>query len=292
MRVLLTGGTGMLGTALVKSLANDHEVTATYLQNKVGMDRVTFVRLDLADHDQIRKVVEQAKPDLVIHAAAATDMEWCEAHPEEAIRLNSVATEVVAKEAAGAGARLVYISTDYVFDGKLGGYTEDDDTNPLNVYGVSKLRGEAPVLENGGAVIRTNLFGASKKQSFVASIISNARLGSNVIAAADQFSNPIFVDQAADCIVSLGAACRTGIFNVASVGKASRYEFALTVCDVFGLDRDTIKRAKLGELVKTFGWKAARPVDTSLDVTKVKKLLVIPDIRSSLEEMKRRLGAA
>lgn len=291
MKVLLTGGSGLLGNSLMRCMPAGHDVTVTYLNNPVSYDSVRSVKMDLTDLSSVSVVIDKIKPDLIIHTAAATDIEWCEGHPKEAMEINSHSTRLLAGHAKSTGIRMAYISTDHVFDGKRGNYRETDEAFPMNVYGKTKLLGESYV--NGlskGLIIRTNMYGTgtgSAERGFISAILENTRSGKAVLAAHDQFSNPIFVDQLSGTIWRLLETGERGIFHIACQDKMSRYEFATSVCDAFGLDKGLIKRVDTPTLTSNLGWKAKRPSDSSLDVSKIGRLDRMPTIKESLAEFRR-----
>jgi len=291
MKILLTGGTGLLGSSILRVAPDGWRITATYFKNNPAKNN--FISLDLSDPNQIKNTIKKIKPGIIIHTAAATDMEWCEANPGQAKSINSGATSLIAEEAAAIGAKVIYISTDFVFDGEKGNYIETDSPNPLNVYGKTKLDGEKFVLAfPGNIVVRTNIYGIDPlltKQSFGSFIIKNLSEQKGILAATDQHCNPIFADQLSEIIIKL--AEREGVFNVACTDRMSRYGFAMAVCDVFGLDKRHVKATTLGTLIKKFNWKAKRPKDTALDASKLGKIFKLPTIKLSLEKFKEALDS-
>lgn len=288
MRILITGGTGLLGTSLIKFFGREN-ITATYMNHKPKKS-AAFLSMDLSKKEEIRETIKSVKPEIIIHAAASTDIEWCEANKEAAFQINSAATKIISEEAETLGAKIIYISTDFVFDGENGNYNEEDMPNPLNVYGETKLMGEQAVLKyENNLVIRTNIYGIDPlptKQSFASWVVSSLKSGKEILTATDQFYNPIFADQLSDYILKLVEKKEQGIWNVACSGKVNRYEFAEMVSDAFGLDKNLIKKVKLQDLVSKFGWQAKRPKDTSLNVSKLGKTFKLPTVKASLEEFK------
>lgn len=293
MKILLTGGTGLLGTSLIKSIdSKKNNLIAAYLNNKPASNAANFVKMDLSNQTEIRKTINSLNPELIIHAAAATNMEWCEENPSSAFKINSEATKIISEEAKKLGAKVVYISTDFVFDGKKGNYNEEDKPNPLNIYGESKLGGEEAILKaKSGLVMRSNMYGIDpfpEKQSFTSFIINNLKSRKEIVAADDQICSQIFADQLSKFIMEL-AGKEEGMFHITTKDSLSRYGFAMAVCDVFGLDKNLVKKVKLADLISMFKWKAKRPYNTSLDVSKAGKTFKLPTIKASLEEYKETL---
>lgn len=292
MKLLITGGTGLLGKSILKFAPPKWNTTITYLKNK-PQNNLKSVMLNLSDLENIKRIIQKAKPELIIHTAAAKDIEWCEANKKEALQINALSTEIIAKESAKIGAKVVYISTDFVFDGNKGDYSEKDEPNPINFYGQTKLIGEEAVLKHPkNIVIRTNFYGIDpipEKPSFASFILNSLKSGKEITTATDQYCNQIFADQLSECILNVCEKEQRGIFNIACTDTASRHEFALFVCDVFDLDKNLVKKAKLKDLSIKFGWKAQRPKDTTLNISKVGKTFKLPTIKSSLEEYKKTL---
>ena len=157
MKFLVTGSAGLVGHQVVKDLTDqNHTVYSCYHDSK--SDTGIPIMLDLLDPSNIKKVVDNTTPDAIIHLAAMTNVDQCETQPELATKINSVATEILAKQAAKQKAFFVYVSTDYIFDGKVGMKKEQDKPNPLGVYGKSKLEGEMYMqnLASSYAIARTS----------------------------------------------------------------------------------------------------------------------------------------
>ncbi len=287
MKVLLTGGSGLLGSSISK-LFSDSDLVTTFLHNKPKTQN--SLKLDLSNTLDITNIIKKTKPDLIIHAAAATDIEWCETHRIESYKINSQATDIISKAANRISARVIYISTDFVFDGKKGNYKENDDTNPINVYGKTKLAGERFVLKyKGNLVIRTNIYGIdpfNTKLSFASFIVKNLREGKEIQVAEDQFYNPIFADQLSKYIAKYFQKSQTGIVNITCSDVTNRYKFCMDVCEIFNLDKALVKPVKLKQLSKNFGWMAKRPKNTSLNVDKAGEIFKLPTVKSSLKEYK------
>ena len=139
MRLLVTGSSGLIGSYFIR-LANNYEIYAAYNSNK-PFNNIP-IRLDLADADSIKEIINNIRPDAIIHFAAFTDVDRCEKDKEYAKMINADSLKVIAKYANDIGSYLLHISTDYIFDGSKGNYKEDDKPNPINYYGLTKLEGE------------------------------------------------------------------------------------------------------------------------------------------------------
>lgn len=272
MRVLVTGGTGLLGWWLAKTLAGrGYRVVATYHSKEPrGLDGVEWVRLDLSDPAGSLDALRGARPDAIIHAAAYTDVDGCELDKGRALRVNYLGTAAIARLASRLGAYLVYVSTDYVFDGERGMYSERDPPNPVNYYGLTKLLGEAAVgaAAPEGLVLRVSgLYGYSPtgKRNFALNALESLLAGREVRAFRDQRLSPTYTPHLAEAVARiLEAEPRpTGILHLA--GEAmSRLEFALLLASAAGADRGLVKPASMSDL----RLPARRPRDSSLDTGK------------------------
>lgn len=224
MRILVTGSNGQLGTEVMDLLvAQDHHEV-------LGLD---LPEHDLTDRDHVLGVVTSFEPDLILHGAAFTAVDLCEEQVETAYRVNCAATRFVADGARRVGAHVVYVSTDYVFDGSKGSpYTEDDATNPLNVYGRTKLAGEAHARGvPGHLVVRTQgLFGREGK-SFVRSILQAAIAGRAISVVDDVTTGVTYADDLARAIRLLVESGATGTYHVANEGGVVWADFARAILD-------------------------------------------------------------
>jgi len=225
MRILLTGASGQLGREMQRALAGEDVIPA---------NRPDYELTDPA----LSAKIAATHPDLVIHAAGFSDVDGCEQDPETAFQVNAQATSRVAEGAVRAGARLVYISTDYVFDGKKGEpYTEGDPVGPLNVYGCSKLIGEQEALKTcpRTIIVRTSwLYGVHGK-NFVKTILSLAVTQPEVRVVEDQRGSPTYARHLAQVVAGLIRSDVTGVIHAGGEGECSRYEFAKAILQEAGL---------------------------------------------------------
>jgi dTDP-4-dehydrorhamnose reductase len=237
--------------------------------------------------------IERASPDIIIHAAALTNLEFCEKNPELAYDVNVNGTRNILKAAEKCGAKLVYICTDYIFDGNKGQYSEIDEPNPLSVYAKTKLQGEDLIRKNYDDFlsIRTSLHGWNPnpiKLSLSSSVIDSLRKN-RVFYATDQISSLMFTNDFATILIEMLERDLTGIYNVASSDSMSKYHFSLAVADVFKLNGDLVKPVSLDEFRKKFFLIASRPKNISLNVSKIegalgKRMRTVLDGIISMEE--------
>lgn len=226
LRILVTGYKGMLGTDLITALTPFFE--------PVGLDLPEF---DITQRNPTIQAISAKRPDLVIHAAAFTDVDGCEKYPEKAFAVNALGTANVVAACAKKRIPMAYISTDFVFDGrKKSPYLEFDSVNPIQAYGRSKLAGEFYVshLMANFFIIRTSwLFGRHGK-SFPAAIVNQAAKGGTLRVVNDQIGSPTLTNDLCQSIIQIIKAGAYGIYHAANEGEVSRYDFARAILKAAG----------------------------------------------------------
>jgi len=202
--LILVTGSGLLGSDVIRVLRKEHEVTGTFSAHpKEGA-----VRLDVTDRGATIETVGELRPEHVVHTAALTNVDYCEDHEEEAMAVNGQGTKNVADAARMAGARVVYVSTDFVFDGSKGMYREEDPVNPISVYAYSKLMGEYHVKELKGHVIaRTSVVYGNARQNFVTWVRDSLAKGQAIKVVTDQYNSPTL---SYDCALAIAALIKNG----------------------------------------------------------------------------------
>jgi len=277
MNVLITGGNGLLGSALCLELIKKYKVTCCYRSSAIEIVNENFRSLKVDVATGTLSEIEEASPDIIIHAAALTDLELCEKNPGLAYEMNVNGTKNVLEAAKNCGAKLVYVCTDYVFDGTRGHYSEIDAPNPKSAYAKTKLLGEEMITKNYDDFlsIRTSLHGWNPNplRSSLSSSIINSSRKKECFFVTDQISSLMFTNDFADIIVEMLERNLTGIYNVASSDSMSKYRFSLAVADVFNLNSDFMKPVSLDEFEKKLCLAANRPQNISLDVSKVEGAL-------------------
>jgi len=283
--VLVTGASGLLGCKLVKALSESYEVIPTHNTHPA---HPSSKRMDIVDGDEVLKVLEGARPEWVVHAAAETNVDKCETDRELAWSVNAEGTRNIVEACRKVGARLVYISTDYVFDGEKGLYSEEEPARPVNYYGLTKLKGEEFVRElcEDFIIVRTSvLYGwHQRKLNFATWVIDSLGNGKTINVVEDHCNSPTLADNLAEMIVEIVGMDATGVYHLAGSERTSRYDFARKIADVFGFDRSLIMPAKMKDLKV---WLAKRPQDSSLSVDKAKHELKVSllDVREGLRRM-------
>ena len=279
MRIVVTGARGQLGTELVESASNrGHDVVAT-----------TRATLDVCDRDATIEAMRSSRPDVIIHAAAWTAVDACESDPDRAMRDNGEATRNVVDAARACGARVMYVSTDYVFDGtKPTPYVEDDTPNPTSVYGASKLAGERAMGEMD-AIVRISWVCGFHGNNMVKTIMRLMETHPTLAFVDDQIGHPSFADDVARGMVSLVEEGVSGIWHLTNQGVVSWYDFAREVVELCGGDPERVTAIATSELQPPR--PAIRPANSVLDNSAMRAagMPMLDDFRIPLARLVRRL---
>jgi dTDP-4-dehydrorhamnose reductase len=252
--VLVTGAAGQLGREVVAVLRDHRDIQVT---------AVSHAELAVEDRAAVEALVGSVRPDVVIHAAAVTNVDRCEEEPALAEAVNAIGTGNVAAAAEGLGAHLVYISTDYVFDGKGSRpYRESDATNPISVYGATKLAGERLCGERS-TIVRTSWVSGAHGANFVRTVLDLGRRPGELRFVDDQRGSPTFTSDLAPAVVALALDRHHGCVHVTNHGEASRYELARETLALSGGDPGRASPIATGELQPAR--PAARPAYAVLD---------------------------
>jgi dTDP-4-dehydrorhamnose reductase len=267
MKIVIVGAGGRLGAALLREYQGEHDV--------VGFNHA---QLDLSNLDEIREKLGETDFDVLINAAAFTNVDFCETQSDQAFRVNAEAPRVLAEICGEKNAKLIHFSTDYVFDGeKRAPYTEEDETNPISVYGESKLAGEKNVLatENRHLVVRVSWVFGPDRPSFIDGMIKRAHQNEKVDAIADKFSTPTYTRDIAGMLPQFfDGDVEGGILHFANAGKCSWQEYAQWALDCgdkagLCLKAKTVGACKLKDMAN---WIARRPVYSVLSTAKYAQL--------------------
>lgn len=283
---MVIGGTGLVGNALLRAwTAGGAEVSAaTYHNHPSG----GFLQLDMRDEPKVRALLTAHRPAVVAVPAANPFVDYCELNPEETRAVNVDGTLNVARVCRELGARMIFYSSDYVFDGVKGSYTEEDAPSPLNEYGRQKAEAERGVLaaDPRNLVIRTSgAYGWQwEPKNFVLQVRGNLSAGRPMNVAGGVRYNPTYVENLAEITAGLVAAGGGGIFHAVGSEEIERDEFARRAARAFGLDDSLIRTVPAGE----FKAPAARPKQSTLMTGKVRRLLpgcAIDGVQSGLSRM-------
>ena len=272
MKFCVTGSSGLIGSQVVKDLTEqNHTVYSCYHNTKpeYGIP----LQLNLENTEKIQKTIQEIKPDRIIHLAAVTNVDLCETEKELAHLINTKATQTLAREAAKQNAFFVYVSTDYVFDGKQGMKKEGDLPNPLGFYGKSKLDGEIELnhLASPYVIVRTSTpFGLHKtKKSFPLWVKENLELKKKIPVLVDQFTSPTYVPNLSKMLIEVATRQFIGIIHLTGATRISRYALAELVADKLSLDKKLLIPTKTNDM----NWKSQRPKDSSLNVSLANEIL-------------------
>jgi dTDP-4-dehydrorhamnose reductase len=281
VRVLVTGSNGLLGTKILERMLRDGRDEPLGASRGVCgngyLGEFPFWQIDVADAPAVARVLDAARPDVVIHTAAMTNVDGCERERDAARAINADGAGNVARACAERGVHLVHVSTEYVFDGTAGPYREDDATNPLGWYAKTKYAGEQAVEAAGGswAIGRTTViygYASHVRANFVLWLIGELRAGRRVRIVEDQISSPSLADNLAEMTLALGERRATGVWNTVGASVISRYEFAKRAARTFGLDADLIDPISTAELNQP----APRPLRAGLLMDKFRT--AFPDV--------------
>ena len=293
MKVLLTGSSGLLGSEILRLLRNKHEVHVLAIYNTrkpmFTADNIEFVKLDIQKTLFLEDLIIKYRPDTIVHAAAYTDVDGCEVNRERAWKTNVEATRSIVRAARITRSHIIYVSTDYVFDGEKGMYNEKDIPYPINYYGLTKLLAEEHVRNSDllYTIIRTSAIygiGGSKK-SFAEYVIEKLSNNENIYALKDQYVSPTYNKHLAQAITEIIDLKPLGIYHIAGP-RMSRYEFAIKIAETFGYNKDLVIPATMKDMKK---WRAKRPRDSSLDCSKASNILSTKfnDIDQALNDIKK-----
>lgn len=245
LNIVITGANGQLGKELERRLGPFHNVVSLSKND-----------LDISEKDEVYEKISQLEPQIIIHAAAFTGVDQCETDRRKAFEVNSLGTGYVSIAANMVGARVFYISSDYVFDGnKQSPYLEEDVPNPQSIYGKSKWIGEQFVLSiNNGTVIRTSWLYGHDGKNFVKTMLELAKKNKEIRVVNDQVGSPTYVNDLVDSISHL-LDKKNGIYHVSNSGSCSWYIFTKAIFEEAGFDPNLVKIITTEE----FGALAPRP---------------------------------
>ena len=289
MKVLVTGAAGFLGTKVMKLLKEDFDLIGTDKDGRRGS-----LKMDITDMEEISSVMNRTKPDVVLHLAGITDVDRCEADKRLAKKINAEGTKNIIKACEEIDAKIIYASTDFIFDGEKGDYKEDDKPNPLSYYAETKLEAENLVRKSDlrYLIIRPEVLygynGDGSERSFSNWVYVSLKDKKEIRVVDDHFNTPTLVDDIAEAIKILIKKNREGIYHVAGPDRLSRYDMAVKIADAFGFDKNLIKPIKTAELKQ----KAKRPRDSSLNTEKLKREgIIMHKFKDGLKIMKKQIEA-
>lgn len=276
----MTGASGRIGYEFLAHKPEGVTVEAIIEPDEQHPPDCEWTRIDITEGDKIMAAVLEKNPDVIVHLAAMTDVDGCERDPDRAFAINRDGTAIVARAGASIGAHIFYMSTDYVFDGRRGPYSEDDDPNPLSIYGQSKLAGEEEVgnVSDSSVILRISVpFGARRgnvAHNFVSRLIENFADGKSVPIVDDQYTTPAYMAELADVMWLLLEKRETGIVHYGTANRLSRLAMAHELCRVMGFDESLAVPAK----TEDFNFAAARPMESGFITDRIHEIMGRPPI--------------
>ncbi|MBN1980134.1 MAG: SDR family oxidoreductase [Chitinivibrionales bacterium] len=268
---LVIGASGMIGHSIWKKLSPSLRSGTFYNYPRDGL-----MQLDIRDRNSTHRFIQQMQPTVIFQVAALPNVDWCETHRDECWATNVIGTENLIQAAKEVGAKFVFFSSDYVFDGVNGPYYEEDQPCPINIYGEAKFVAEQRIQNQltDYLILRvTVVYGWElQRKNFVIRLIQKLRNGESIQVPVDQIGNPTYVDNLSEVILELVQRDQRGIFHVAGSERLSRYAFACLVADVFELDSTKIIPLSTAELHQN----AHRPLNAGMCSEKVQSVVSIP----------------
>lgn len=263
---MVTGSGGLLGGKLIVALAGVYDCIGISKSGANGL------QADVST-GKIKEILVEEKPEIIFHTAAISDVDYCELNPKQAWNVNVTGTRNVLEGAEKVRAKVIHISTDFIFDGEKGMYKEDDRPNPVNYYGKTKLESEKLVQESGldYVIARPSvIYGAGQKKKFLGWVLESLEAGKRITVVDDHYNTPTLADNLAEMLIALRD--EHGIFHTSGAERISRYDFAVKIARTFELDETLLTPIKTEELRQA----AKRPNDTSLDTGKIGAMGIRP----------------
>ena len=292
LKLLITGASGLFGSKIAElATARNCVVYSGYSRDQPACGNPT--QFDVSDKNRVEEAFKKVNPEIVVHAAALTDVDKCEINKELAWKINVEGTRNIVEAAKTSRAFLIYISTDYVFNGETGRYKETDKPEPINYYGLTKLKAEEVVdnLINEYCIARASvIYGstpAAGKVNFALWLLNKLKRNEQTKIVTDQWNAPTLNTNLAEMTLEIVERKLTGTFHLSGATRINRYDFAKQIAQTFNLDTDLITPSTSEE----FSWVAKRPRDSSLNTTKAQQTLKKQplQINQALESMKHEL---
>ncbi len=254
-------------------MSKGHEVFSAYKQHSPVHGQA--IQLDLTDEQRVSQIVGETRPDTIVNAAAMTDVDLCESLPDTANLVNATSVGYLAAAAEECGSFLVQVSTDYVFSGDKGGHLETDTPNPINQYGLSKLKGEKAAMRAGEerwSIARASVvygWGRTHRPNAATYVYDKLSKHERISMLSDQYSSPTLNTNLAGMLLEIAERRIAGIMHTSGATRLTRYDFAIDIARIFGLDEKLISPVESRNL----NWMAKRPADSSLKTAKATRTL-------------------
>ena len=283
-KLLITGVSGLLGNNLAYYFKDKYETLGLYNSHPVIISGIYTEKCDILYADTIKKIVREFNPSIIIHCASLTNVDQCEIDKHITKKINVLSTGYLVDCVIDKDIKLIYISTDAVYDGIKGDFSENDNVNPLNYYGLSKYEGELEIAKKENSLIfRTNIFGwnIQDKKSLGEWILDELRANQNINCFKDAYFSSIYTLELARVIDIAIQKDLSGIYNCGTADSCSKYEFAIKIADCFGFNKALITPISIDD----FGFKAKRGKTLTLNVNKLQRKLNynLPSINQSIK---------
>lgn len=288
-KILIIGGSGLVGRVLINRIKHIAEVHATYNTTTINIEGDKFYKLNVVDKTSVNALMQEINPDIVIDAAYKRNTMYCEDNQDEAYKVNIDGVRNVVNACKITNSKMVFFSSDQVFDGSKRRYLEEDELAPLNVYGKQKVIAEKIVKDNldDWLILRASYIYAWSPGSdnFISWVLNELNNMCGVKISCDQFVTPIHVDNVVDMLIKLLEIGRTGIYHIGDGECLSKYEFVKMIKETFNLDEAMIIPVSSEELNQT----VIRPKNNCLDLRKIKNEFDFSKygIKNGLEIMKK-----
>ena len=271
-KILILGGSGFVSTNLIKYLPENWEIFATYNSNIIKSEKIKSFKINLLETpEKIIPIIQNIKPDYIIDTVAFPSVDFCEENHSIADKLHIDATKIISKISNKINSKLLFLSTDAVFEGELNKkYFETNIPKPINYYGFTKLKAEEIILSTSknNVVLRTSvIYGTGTQSRFTNWILSYLREKRPVDPFVDQFNSPTLVDDLSQAIVKILKNDISGLFHATGPTCINRYEFALMLAKEFNLDLNLIRPVTSSQKKQN----APRPISTCLDSSKLEE---------------------
>ncbi len=297
MKVLITGAYGLIGSRILELAPKNWEIiTLSNELKKEEFKNVFHVNADIKDFEKIEKAFFKYEPNWILHLAAYTNVDGAEREKNLAYEINCLGTKNIAALSKKVGAKLIFLSTDHVFDGRNGNFKEEDKTNPINYYGFTKLKGEEEVLKNAATytILRISYPYRAKfepKSDSFRFILKSLTTGKSLKLVSDQFITPTFIDDLALIIFSVIERNIFGLYHSAGNECLTFFDMGKLISKIFGLDEKLITETRLEMFLKESGRIAKQPKKSCLDSSNLrdKHNLEVRGISSVLPEIKREI---
>ena len=269
MKILVLGGSGLIGDHFITNSKSNDFIT-TYRNNVTNFPNIISVKINLPqDWPKLEELILKEKPDIVLNSIAYSNSDFCETNREETYMLHVKISEKITTICSKINSKIVFLSTDYVFDGKKGNYSENDKTNPINYYGHTKDLAEKIILKNeNNLVLRTAMvYGLSSKVRFLRYVIENLKKDQEINTYDDIFNSATLLDDLTNGISKAIELDASGIYHVVGSSCVSRFDFAKTVAKVFDFNENLVKPVS----ILSAKLKAQRPINPCLNNSKASK---------------------